>query len=344
MQELLTQTDADLERWDVPDVLEDASQPDVIELESVQDDGPAVADFAEAEPHLVVDETLAVAAWHARKVTVARKRASREYLAAFCLSLLAHLVLVGLCLAMAFAIRVLLPGVLFSQGQGSIDVGLVSDTESDGAPQAASLPGPAITAPPASKSLPLQDTSTDRDLTPDSVPNPANHLGSFPSPETESNPVIVGIAPAAGGAPRWNPQFPKVNAPPAQVKEGSPTPAPPAQTPAAAVRHVLVHPRALGHGGTAWGDAGSGFDSRGLPVPEYPPESKRRHEQGTVYVEAVVNADGSVGRVRISQPSGFPRLDAAALDATRRAVLSPATDNGTPVPLAIVIPFRFTLR
>ncbi len=49
-------------------------------------------------------------------------------------------------------------------------------------------------------------------------------------------------------------------------------------------------------------------------APEYPSVSKRLGEQGKVVVLVHVLADGRAGEVKLLKSSGYPRLDAAALD------------------------------
>lgn len=51
---------------------------------------------------------------------------------------------------------------------------------------------------------------------------------------------------------------------------------------------------------------------------DYPVESIRREEQGTVAIRWEVGATGRVSDCRVERTSGFPRLDAAACDAVRR--------------------------
>lgn len=87
-----------------------------------------------------------------------------------------------------------------------------------------------------------------------------------------------------------------------------------------------------------------GFDSRGLPIPDYPYESQRRGEQGVVIVDVEVLPDGRVGAVHIASDAGYPRLGAAAAEKVKLATFEPARVNGTPVVGHIRIPYRFTLQ
>jgi protein TonB len=87
-----------------------------------------------------------------------------------------------------------------------------------------------------------------------------------------------------------------------------------------------------------------GLDSRGLPVPEYPSESRHRGEQGLVELDVEVLADGSIGGIRIATGSGYARLDTAALEAARKATFEPATLNGQPTVAHVTVPYHFVLR
>ena len=87
-----------------------------------------------------------------------------------------------------------------------------------------------------------------------------------------------------------------------------------------------------------------GFDSRGLPIPDYPTESQRRGEQGEVIVDVEVLQDGRVGAVHVASDAGYPRLGAAAAEKVKLATFEPARLNGRPVVGHIRIPYLFTLQ
>jgi TonB family protein len=87
-----------------------------------------------------------------------------------------------------------------------------------------------------------------------------------------------------------------------------------------------------------------GFDSRGLPIPDYPYESQRRGEQGLIVVDVEVLIDGKVGTVCIASDAGYPRLAAAAVAKVKLATFEPARIDGRPVVGHIRIPYRFTLQ
>ena len=77
--------------------------------------------------------------------------------------------------------------------------------------------------------------------------------------------------------------------------------------------------------------------------PDYTPETMRSGIQGVVEMEAVVEATGLVGNVRVRK-SLHPQLDAAATDALKEWRFKPGTNDGVPVPVLVHIEMTFTLR
>ncbi len=77
--------------------------------------------------------------------------------------------------------------------------------------------------------------------------------------------------------------------------------------------------------------------------PDYPADAKREKRQGSVMLAVMVNADGSVGDVRVKQPLS-PKLDASAVKAMKQWRFKPATRNGKPVPVETDVEMTFTLR
>jgi len=77
-----------------------------------------------------------------------------------------------------------------------------------------------------------------------------------------------------------------------------------------------------------------------LPVPitphevtaaDYPVESLPAQEVGTARVDYLVGVDGTVSEPMVTQSSGSPRLDQAAITIVSRWRFRPATENGRPV-------------
>lgn len=66
--------------------------------------------------------------------------------------------------------------------------------------------------------------------------------------------------------------------------------------------------------------------------------------QGTVELEVLVVADGTVGEARLAGSSGYPQLDGAALAAVRGWRFEPGTREGEKVAQWIKVPVNFSLR
>ncbi len=77
--------------------------------------------------------------------------------------------------------------------------------------------------------------------------------------------------------------------------------------------------------------------------PTYPPMSRRRGETGTAYVHFIIGVTGKIESVQLQKSSGYPRLDEAALDATRASTCPPYIENGQAIRAAHTLPFNFTL-
>ena len=81
----------------------------------------------------------------------------------------------------------------------------------------------------------------------------------------------------------------------------------------------------------------SGSQQQGAPAqdlktsnrvdPIYPPASRRAGEQGTVRLKVLVDTSGRASNVAVTQTSGFPRLDQAAVEAVRKWRFVAATDG-----------------
>lgn len=81
------------------------------------------------------------------------------------------------------------------------------------------------------------------------------------------------------------------------------------------------------------------------PAPVYPLAARRAEEEGRVMLRVQVRADDSVGFVDVQTSSGSPRLDAAAVDAVKRARFAAArTKSGKGADSVLVVPIRFKLE
>jgi len=80
------------------------------------------------------------------------------------------------------------------------------------------------------------------------------------------------------------------------------------------------------------------------PRPGYPRLARRRGYQGIVILEVLVRRDGTPGKVRMFQSSGYRILDKAAIKAVKKWSFSPGLENGNPVDMWVRIPIRFELE
>jgi TonB family protein len=81
------------------------------------------------------------------------------------------------------------------------------------------------------------------------------------------------------------------------------------------------------------------------PNPSYTPAARGAGVQGTVDVEIVVRADGTVADARISRSlDKLHGLDEEALATARRWTFEPATLKGQPVPVVSTLTFQFRLQ
>jgi TonB family protein len=77
---------------------------------------------------------------------------------------------------------------------------------------------------------------------------------------------------------------------------------------------------------------------------DYPPAERAAGTTGRVLVRGLVLADGRFIEVAVSQSSGVPAFDAAALKAAGETLFKPATDAaGTAIAVPAVLPFRFAI-
>ena len=79
--------------------------------------------------------------------------------------------------------------------------------------------------------------------------------------------------------------------------------------------------------------------------PNYPPEAMRAKIQGSVALEAVIQADGTVGEVRVKRSLDRKfGLDDAALKSLKDYRFAPGTRDGVPVPVLVSMEVSFALR
>jgi protein TonB len=75
----------------------------------------------------------------------------------------------------------------------------------------------------------------------------------------------------------------------------------------------------------------------------YPPEARRRGEQGKVLLRFTVDRTGKVQHVEVVTGSGSSRLDSAALNLLRSAALPPFVPSMTSEQITITMPVDYGL-
>ncbi len=79
------------------------------------------------------------------------------------------------------------------------------------------------------------------------------------------------------------------------------------------------------------------------PKPIYPALARRERQQGRVILALQINTAGHVTNVSLVRSSGFPLLDAAALQSVRRWSFVPAQVAGLAIPSKLEVPITFSL-
>ncbi|MDZ7870641.1 MAG: energy transducer TonB [Rheinheimera sp.] len=87
-------------------------------------------------------------------------------------------------------------------------------------------------------------------------------------------------------------------------------------------------------------------DAAGLnnKAPVYPMLSRKRKEQGTVWLLLLVSKEGLVSELKLKKTSGFDRLDQAALQAVKKWKFQPARQQGQPIDYWYELPLKFSLQ
>jgi TonB family protein len=75
----------------------------------------------------------------------------------------------------------------------------------------------------------------------------------------------------------------------------------------------------------------------------YTPEAMKQGVQGTVWLQVVVRADGSVGEVTVTRELE-PSLDKQAVEAALQWLFDPGKREGKPVAVRVTIEMTFTLK
>lgn len=77
------------------------------------------------------------------------------------------------------------------------------------------------------------------------------------------------------------------------------------------------------------------------PPPRYPSGSADDFESGTVVLVLDVDAEGAISKVAMDRSSGYPKLDAAAIEAAAAWRFTPAQEAGKPVRSRVRVPVTF---
>jgi TonB family protein len=75
----------------------------------------------------------------------------------------------------------------------------------------------------------------------------------------------------------------------------------------------------------------------------YPPESRRRHEEGVCVVKITVTAEGNVEGPTLTLSTGYSRLDNACLAGFRGQHMKPAIRDGKPATVTVEMPVVWKL-
>jgi protein TonB len=78
------------------------------------------------------------------------------------------------------------------------------------------------------------------------------------------------------------------------------------------------------------------------PPPQYPAQSRRLGEQGTVKWRVLIGTDGKASQPELVQSSGFTRLDEAAKQAVLAWRYVPGKRGGVAEPMTAIIPLSFS--
>lgn len=148
---------------------------------------------------------------------------------------------------------------------------------------------------------------------------------------------MKGQVAAAGGAPRVPPPEDQTVSLEDMVddivplkKKAKPTPAP--------------TPQVAGTGGAARSGTTDLPSYLQNPPPPYPEEARRAKQEGRVLLRVGVDGTGNVSVVKVSQSSGFPVLDQAALVTVAKWRFKPARMAGIAVSTEVMVPILFRLE
>lgn len=232
----------------------------------------------------------------------------------FCLSILVHVIVLGLILLARFGVAKSAP----EREESWVTLALVNAPEEatvDAVSPAPLASRPVVSSPPAAPSAPvlppepvsrpLEMAAESFETTAQSPPPPPNDLPRH----IESPYSPVPFTTAAEGDDPISAE-PGVVSPNSQVRSSE-----------------RIDPTYLDY-----------------PEPPFPLAAQRRRQEGVVLLTVRVSAQGRATRVDLTQSSGFAILDEAAEAAVRRWVFEPARLDSQAVAADITVPVHFKLR
>ncbi len=80
------------------------------------------------------------------------------------------------------------------------------------------------------------------------------------------------------------------------------------------------------------------------PLPPYPRELLLQGVEGTVQVRVTIDRRGQVTETALHRSSGYPEMDASALQTVRRWTFQPARRGNVAVATSVIVPVEFTIR
>jgi protein TonB len=156
--------------------------------------------------------------------------------------------------------------------------------------------------------------------------------------------IITETTPPPVEPPPPPPSFvapPQVFVPPPEVNIAKPPPPPPKSTAPA----VVTTTPAPAPAPTAPVNVQPRIDLAHSSQPEYPPQSRRLGEQGSLVLQVLVDASGHVTDSKLVQSSGSDRLDQAALAGVKTNYhFFPGTVDGKPQPMWFTFKFTWKLQ
>jgi protein TonB len=169
------------------------------------------------------------------------------------------------------------------------------------------------------------------------VIEPPTIQGMIVSSEPITKPVEPTPPPPPEQKPVPAPKIPLPKAPASEraiKQESQPEPTPPVDNPV-----TTAEPR---QAPVALPQADASHLNNAAPV--YPPQSRRSREEGTVILEVLVKADGSLGELRLKTSSGYNRLDESALRAVKNWRFVPAKRGSETIDFWYELPIEFSLN